>query len=64
MFRLVSLAEKGWGPMMSPLMESMLAGTGTLDVPSGDSSLEGLGPNGEPSCVNAGRNRDIRCSAW
>jgi hypothetical protein len=37
MFRLVTLTEKGWGPMVSPFMVSMLPGTGTLDVPSGDS---------------------------
>jgi hypothetical protein len=49
MFRLETLAEKGWGPMISPLIVSMLTGTGTLDVPSGDSCKEGLGPNGEPS---------------
>ncbi len=50
--------EKGWDPMVSPLMVYMLAGTGTLDVPSGDSSWEGLGPYGEPSYgVHVGRNR-------
>jgi hypothetical protein len=49
MFRLVTLAEKDWGPMVSPPSGQCWQEQGTLYVPSGDSCREGLGPNDEPS---------------
>jgi hypothetical protein len=61
----VTLAEKCWGPMVSPPCGQCWQAQGQLNVPFGDFCREGLGPNGEPFFgVHAGRNRDIICSVW
>jgi hypothetical protein len=69
MFRLVTLAEKGWNPiwnpMISPPFGSVLAGTGTLYVPPGALDEKGWGPMVSlPLWSLLAGTGTARCSVW